>query len=93
MEDHAEEMARIVTMEHGKTLDEARGSVRRGIENVEVACAVTTTIEGSAMEDIATGIDCETIRQPLGVFAAITPFNFPAMVPLWFLPHAVALGN
>jgi malonate-semialdehyde dehydrogenase (acetylating)/methylmalonate-semialdehyde dehydrogenase len=93
MEERAEEMARTVTAEHGKTLDEARGSVRRGIENVEVACAVTTTIQGSVMEDVATGIDCEAIRQPLGVFAAITPFNFPAMVPLWFLPHAVALGN
>jgi malonate-semialdehyde dehydrogenase (acetylating)/methylmalonate-semialdehyde dehydrogenase len=93
MEERCEDLARIVTAEHGKTLDESRGSVRRAIENVEVACAVTTTMQGSALEDVASGIDCEVIRQPIGVFAAITPFNFPAMVPLWFLPHAVALGN
>lgn len=93
MEQRFEEMARTVTIEHGKTLDESRGSVRRGIENVEVACAVTTTMQGSTLEDIASGIDCEVFRQPLGLFAAVTPFNFPAMVPLWFLPHAVALGN
>jgi malonate-semialdehyde dehydrogenase (acetylating)/methylmalonate-semialdehyde dehydrogenase len=93
MDERLEDLARTVTLEHGKTLDEARGSVRRGIENVEVACAVTTTMQGSTLEDISAGIDCETIRQPIGVFAAITPFNFPAMVPLWFLPHAVALGN
>ena len=93
MEDRFEDLARTVTLEHGKTLDESRSSVRRAIENVEVACAIPTTMQGAALEDIATGIDCESIRQPLGVFAAITPFNFPAMVPLWFLPHAVALGN
>jgi malonate-semialdehyde dehydrogenase (acetylating)/methylmalonate-semialdehyde dehydrogenase len=93
MEERADELARVVTLEHGKTLDESRGSVRRAIENVEVACAIPTTMQGSTLEDVSAGIDCESIRQPLGVFAAITPFNFPAMVPLWFLPHAVALGN
>jgi malonate-semialdehyde dehydrogenase (acetylating)/methylmalonate-semialdehyde dehydrogenase len=93
MEERFEDLARIVTLEHGKTLDESRSSVRRAIENVEIACAIPVTMQGATLEDVASGIDCESIRQPLGVFAAITPFNFPAMVPLWFLPHAVALGN
>jgi malonate-semialdehyde dehydrogenase (acetylating)/methylmalonate-semialdehyde dehydrogenase len=93
MDARVDDVARAVTMEHGKTLDEARNSVKRGIENVEVACAAPTTMQGSTLEDISSGIDCETVRQPLGVFAAIAPFNFPAMVPMWFLPHAVALGN
>ncbi len=93
MEERFEELAQVCTREHGKTLEESRSSVRRAIENVEVACAIPTTMQGAALEDIATGIDCETMRQPLGVFAAVTPFNFPVMVPLWFLPHAVALGN
>jgi malonate-semialdehyde dehydrogenase (acetylating)/methylmalonate-semialdehyde dehydrogenase len=93
MEDRFEDLARTVTLEHGKTLDESRSSVRRAIENVEVACAAPTTMQGTALEEIAGGIDCEAIRQPVGVFAAVTPFNFPAMVPLWFMPHAVGLGN
>jgi malonate-semialdehyde dehydrogenase (acetylating) / methylmalonate-semialdehyde dehydrogenase len=88
-----EELARTVTVEHGKTLDEARASVRRGIENVEHACGMPSLMMGETLEDVAAGIDCETFRQPIGVFAAITPFNFPAMVPLWFLPYAVATGN
>ena len=86
MEAHFDELARIVTTEHGKTLDEARGSVRRGIECVEVACGAPSLMQGSALEDIAAGIDCHVVRQPLGVCAAIAPFNFPAMVPMWFLP-------
>jgi malonate-semialdehyde dehydrogenase (acetylating)/methylmalonate-semialdehyde dehydrogenase len=93
MDARVDDIARMVTLEHGKTLDEARNSVRRGIENIEVACAAPTTMQGSTLEDISSGIDCETVRQPLGVFAAIAPFNFPAMVPMWFMPHAVALGN
>jgi len=93
LEKNFEEIARVVTTEHGKTLDEARGSVRRGIENVEHACGIPTLMMGDSLEDIAAGIDCETVRQPIGVFAAITPFNFPAMVPLWFWPYAVASGN
>ena len=90
---HFEELCRIVTTEHGKTLDEARGSVRRGIEAVEVACGMPSMMMGYGLEDIARGMDCDVHRQPLGVFAAIAPFNFPAMVPLWFLPFAVATGN
>ena len=93
LEQHFEELARTVTTEHGKTLDEARGSVRRGIECVEVACGAPSLLQGSALEDIAAGIDCHVVRQPLGVVAAIAPFNFPAMVPMWFLPFAIASGN
>jgi malonate-semialdehyde dehydrogenase (acetylating)/methylmalonate-semialdehyde dehydrogenase len=93
LEEHFEEMARIVTTEHGKTLDEARGSVRRGIECVEVACGAPSLMQGFGLEDISAGIDCHVVRQPLGVCAAIAPFNFPAMVPMWFLPFAIATGN
>ncbi len=93
LEEHAEELARIVTRENGKTLDESRGSVRRGIQMVEVACGAPSLLMGSVLEDVAGGIDCESVRQPLGVFAAICPFNFPAMVPMWFFPFAVACGN
>jgi malonate-semialdehyde dehydrogenase (acetylating) / methylmalonate-semialdehyde dehydrogenase len=93
LEIHFDELAAIVTRENGKTLDESRGSVRRGIENVEHACGIPTLMMGASLEDVATGIDCEYVRQPMGVFAAITPFNFPAMVPLWFWPYAIASGN
>ncbi len=93
LEEHAEELAHLVTLENGKTLAEARGDVRRGIQMVEVACGMPVMIKGQVSEDIASGIDCHAIRRPLGVFAAITPFNFPAMVPFWFWPFAVAAGN
>jgi malonate-semialdehyde dehydrogenase (acetylating)/methylmalonate-semialdehyde dehydrogenase len=93
LESHFDELAGIVTQENGKTLDEARGSVRRGIENVEHACGIPTLMMGATLEDVATGIDCEFVRQPMGVFACVTPFNFPAMVPLWFWPYAIASGN
>src|SRR5947199_183017 len=93
LEQHFDDIAATITRENGKTLDEARGSVRRGIENVEHACGIPTLMMGRALEDIAPGIDCEYVRQPLGVFAAVTPFNFPAMVPMWFLPYAIATGN
>src|SRR5438034_2949088 len=93
LEQHFDELARTVTTEHGKTLDEARGSVRRAIECVEVACGAPSLMMGVGLEDIAKGIDCHVVRQPLGVCAAIAPFNFPAMVPLWFLPFAIATGN
>ncbi len=93
LEEHFEEIAQTVTREHGKTLDESRGSVRRGIECVEAACATPSMMMGYGQENIASGIDCQVLRQPLGVCAAIAPFNFPAMVPLWFLPFAVATGN
>jgi malonate-semialdehyde dehydrogenase (acetylating)/methylmalonate-semialdehyde dehydrogenase len=86
-------MARIITNECGKTYAESAGEIRRGIENVEVACGIPTLMQGYNSEDIASGIDEHMIRQPLGVVAAITPFNFPAMIPLWFLPYAVATGN
>ena len=90
---NAEELAATVTRENGKTLSEAMGSVRRGIQMVEVATGAPSLLMGQSLEDIATGIDCESVRQPMGVFAAIAPFNFPAMVPMWFFPFAVACGN
>lgn len=93
LEDHFEEIARQVTEEHGKTLAESRGDVRRGIENIEVAAGIPSLMMGYSQEDVAPGIDTNTIRRPIGVFAAVTPFNFPAMVPLWFMPYAVACGN
>jgi len=93
LEDHFEEIARITTMENGKTLAESRGELRRGIENVEVACGIPTLMQGYNLEDVARGIDETMFRQPLGVVAAMTPFNFPAMIPLWFLPYAIACGN
>src|SRR5256885_2820696 len=93
LEQHFDELARTVTTEHGKTLSEARGSVRRGIECVEVACGAPSLMQGFALEDISHDIDCQAVRQPLGVCAAIAPFNFPAMVPMWFLPFAIVTGN
>jgi len=93
LEEHFEELSRIQTMEHGKTIDESRGETRRGIENVEVAAGIPSLMMGYNLEDIATGIDEYLIRQPLGVFGVIGPFNFPFMVPLWFAPYAVATGN
>ena len=92
-EEHFEDVARVCTREHGKTIDESRSSVRRAVDNIDNALAIPQLMQGNSLEDIATGIDCHTVRQPLGVFAAITPFNFPAMVPMWFLPYAVACGN
>ncbi len=93
LEEHFEELSRIQTQEHGKTIDESRGETRRGIENVEVACGIPTLMMGYNAEDIATGIDEYVIRQPLGVFGIIGPFNFPFMIPLWSAPYAVATGN
>ncbi len=93
LEENFEELSRIQTMEHGKTIDESRGETRRGIENVEVATGIPTLMMGYNLEDIATGIDEYVIRQPLGVFGIISPFNFPLMIPLWFAPYAVATGN
>lgn len=90
---HAGEIARTITLENGKTLAEARAELQRGIENVEVACGIPTLMQGYNLEDVASGIDETMVRQPLGVTAAITPFNFPAMIPLWFLPYAIACGN
>jgi len=93
LEDDLEELARTVTRECGKTREESIGELRRGIENVEVACGIPTLLQGYVSEDIASGIDETMIRQPLGVVAIVTPFNFPGMIPLWFLPYAIACGN
>jgi malonate-semialdehyde dehydrogenase (acetylating) / methylmalonate-semialdehyde dehydrogenase len=87
------EIAKLVTQECGKTLAESEGELKRGIENVEVATGIPSLMMGSNLEDIASGIDELMIRQPVGVVAVITPFNFPGMIPLWFLPYAVACGN
>ncbi len=93
LEESFEELSRIQTMEHGKTIDESRGETRRGIENVEVATGIPSLMMGQTLEDVASGIDEYLIRQPLGVFGVICPFNFPYMVPLWFAPYAIATGN
>jgi malonate-semialdehyde dehydrogenase (acetylating) / methylmalonate-semialdehyde dehydrogenase len=89
----ADELARSVTSEMGKTLGDARAEVERMIEMVECATAIPQTMQGRNLEGVATNVDCETIRQPVGVCAAVTPFNFPAMVPMWFLPFAIGTGN
>ena len=93
LDENAGELSAIVTRENGKTLSEAMGSVQRGIQMIEVATGAPTLLMGQSLEDIASGIDCESVRQPMGVFACIAPFNFPAMVPMWFFPFAVACGN
>jgi malonate-semialdehyde dehydrogenase (acetylating) / methylmalonate-semialdehyde dehydrogenase len=93
LEDHISELGRIITEENGKTFAEAKAELRRAIENVEVACGIPMMMQGYNLEDVASGIDEMMIRQPLGVVAAITPFNFPGMIPFWFLPYAIACGN
>lgn len=93
LEENFGDIARLTTQECGKTLAEAEGELRRGIENVEVAAGIPSLMQGYNNEDIARGVDEMMIRQPLGVVAAITPFNFPGMIPLWFLPYAIACGN
>src|SRR6516225_4439652 len=93
LEQHFDQLASLITVENGKTLTEARAELRRGIENVEVACGIPVLMQGYSLEDVAPGIDEIMVRQPLGVAAVITPFNFPLMIPLWFLPYAIATGN
>lgn len=93
MEKHYDELLSICTQEHGKTYEESKGDVRRGIDNVETAAGIPSMMLGDAFEQVATGIDCVSFRQPMGVFAIIAPYNFPSMVPLWFLPYAIATGN
>ena len=93
LEEHREELAHQLTLEHGKVIAETRGEVQRGVENVEHACGIPTLMMGDTVEEIAPGIDSASWRQPLGVFAVITPYNFPVMIPLWFWPYAVATGN
>ena len=93
LEDNIEDLARTITMEAGKTVAESRAEMRRAIENVEVACGAPSMIQGYNSEDIAAGIDEMMIRQPLGVTAIISPFNFPGMIAFWFLPYSIAAGN
>ena len=93
LEDHLDELSRIITEENGKTFAEGKAELRRAIENVEVACGIPTMMQGYNLEDVARGIDEIMIRQPLGVVAAIVPFNFPGMIAFWFLPYAIACGN
>src|SRR3954447_16716000 len=93
IEENFDRICESVSREHGKTLAEARGSVYRGIENIEYACGAPTLLMGDTLENLARGVDCETIHQPLGVCVGITPFTFPAMVPMWMFPLALACGN
>ena len=93
MEKHYDELLSICTQEHGKTIEESKGDVRRGIDNVETAAGIPSMMMGDALEQVANGIDCVSYRQGMGVFAIIAPYNFPSMVPLWFLPYAIATGN
>ena len=93
LEKHQAELAGILTRENGKTAEDARAEVRRSIQMVEVACGMPSLMLGDSLNDVAQGIDCKTIRQPIGVCAGITPFNFPAMVAMWMWPFAIACGN
>src|SRR3984957_7735712 len=93
LEEHLDELSRLITMEKGKTFTEAKAEFRRAIENVEVACGIPMMMQGYNLEDVARGVDEMMIRQPMGVVAAITAFNFPGMIPFWFLPYAIATGN
>jgi malonate-semialdehyde dehydrogenase (acetylating) / methylmalonate-semialdehyde dehydrogenase len=93
LDQHADEIAATLTRENGKTADDAKMEVRRMIQMVEVACGMPSLMMGDSLNDVAQGIDCKTIRQPIGVCAGITPFNFPAMVPTWMYPFAIACGN
>ena len=93
LEQRKPELARIVTSQHGKVLSDAAGEIQRGIENIEYACGIPNLMKGGFSEQVATGVDTYSIRQPLGVVAGITPFNFPAMVPMWMFANAIACGN
>jgi malonate-semialdehyde dehydrogenase (acetylating)/methylmalonate-semialdehyde dehydrogenase len=93
LDKHAAELAGILTRENGKTAEDAKAEVNRAIQMVEVACGMPSLMMGDSLNDVARGIDCKTIRQPIGVCAGITPFNFPAMVPMWMYPFAIACGN
>lgn len=91
--EHADELAKLLTAEHGKVLSDSMGEIARGVENIEFACGIAEHLKGSYNESASTGVDVYTVRKPLGVVAGITPFNFPMMVPLWMIPNAVACGN
>ena len=93
VDEHAEELAQSITREQGKTLDESRGSVFRALEAIDVAASAPTTMQGFFSEDVAPGIDTTLLRQPVGVVAGITPFNFPVMIPMWMIPFAIVCGN
>jgi malonate-semialdehyde dehydrogenase (acetylating)/methylmalonate-semialdehyde dehydrogenase len=93
LEDNFDELSIVQTKEHGKTIDESRGEIRRGIEMVEVATGIPSLMQGTNLEDVSMGMDEYLINQPLGVFSCIAPFNFPFMVPPWFIPFAIACGN
>ncbi|MFK7824653.1 MAG: CoA-acylating methylmalonate-semialdehyde dehydrogenase [Oligoflexales bacterium] len=93
MEEHCSDLSHIITQEHGKTIAESMGEIRRAIQMVETACGIPSLMMGENFEDIARGIDCSTVNRPMGVFACVAPFNFPAMIPFWFWPFAVACGN
>src|SRR5437660_9564257 len=93
LDKHHTEIAAILTSENGKTADDAKAEVRRMIQMVEVACGMPSLMMGDSLNDVAAGIDCKTVRQPVGVCVGITPFNFPAMVPMWMHPFAIACGN
>src|SRR5579863_9732315 len=93
LEKRADDLARTLTSENGNVLDDSKAEVRRGIQMVEVACGMPSLMMGDSLNDVSAGIDCKTIRQPIGVCAGITPFNFPAMVPMWMYPFAIACGN
>src|ERR1017187_2876583 len=93
LDKHAGDLAATLTSENGKTAGDSMAEVRRAIQMVEVACGMPSLMMGDSLNDVAAGIDCKTIRQPIGVCAGITPFNFPAMVPMWMYPFAIACGN
>src|SRR5947209_18696236 len=93
LDEHREDIARFLTAEHGKVLSDAKGEVARGLEVIEFCCGIPELLKGGFSEQVSTGIDVYSIRQPLGVCAGITPFNFPAMVPMWMWPPALACGN
>ena len=93
IEENMDEIAVLVSSEHGKTLEDARGSITRGLEVVEFACGIPHLLKGEFTEQVGTKVDSYSLRQPVGVCAGITPFNFPAMIPLWMFPLAVACGN
>ncbi|HKW60401.1 MAG TPA: aldehyde dehydrogenase family protein, partial [Candidatus Dormibacteraeota bacterium] len=93
LEDHVDELAALITRHHGKTLDEAGGEVRRGIEVVDFACGAPTLLQGRTLRDVSAGVDQDLYRYPVGVCAGVPPFNFPVMIPLWMFPLSVVAGN
>ena len=93
LDDEKQNLAKLINQEHGKTIDEALGSIQRGIDVVDYVCGIPSHLKGEFAEKVASGVDCYSLRQPLGVCVGITPFNFPAMIPLWMFPMAIACGN